>query len=693
MSLLSTSTPSSRRKSSIHRMKSQLTQVLADDAVARKALTPLADCNSPVAESPHHAVVKSPTRQQQAMNTPAFVEHATPAPEAAETTADFLARLTSELEALHVEAPHSLKDRLLCLRDDAVRLRSRLDVDENEYEPAPDMALEAPMLDLSDASGLIQPSTPPPVLSRQPSSRSPATPTYGDNAFYASRLQSRWRANRLRSSSIGASVIRLRSRGRAAYELHTSESKYNDSLNLLLTGFFAPLQRHGVPNKRLATLFGNLQVLANLSRMMLAQLTAAADTAAAPSAAVATTLLRLLPSYKCYNLYVSGLSAAQQMFTTLREEDPEADALITAAESTANASLTSLLVAPARRLPNYALYIERMLQLTPLDATERTSFCRALGAVNEICAVVDASLADHEGRQRVSEMAQAIGQETLRSHPQLISTDGLVAPHRRFVFEGPLLELPIDDPRGKGIWRHAVLFNDMLLVLNAKPSTSSPTATTNGEKVPKVSLVDCISLAKVQVKHLPQDNNKPGTQQRARCSFELWSMARIWRYAAPNESERVRWVEKVQAQVRFLLASFKQRGKSLAFLPQNVQLLRAQLAALTHERQSVEQRVLELTAGMCQLDEEVVEERGRMVKLQRMTRRSLVGASGAQLTSQLDELKRLKESVEGANERRVAMQRETDQCVEKLYELCNALEATDGQHNDDSLLQFMLFSS
>ena len=198
-------------------MKSQLTQVLADDAVARKALTPLADCNSPVAESPHHAVVKSPTRQQQAMNTPAFVEHATPAPEAAETTADFLARLTSELEALHVEAPHSLKDRLLCLRDDAVRLRSRLNVEEEEqYEPAPDMALEAPMLDLSDASGLIQPSTPPPVLSRQPSSRSPATPTYGDNAFYASRLQSRWRANRLRSSSIGASVIRLRSRGRAA---------------------------------------------------------------------------------------------------------------------------------------------------------------------------------------------------------------------------------------------------------------------------------------------------------------------------------------------------------------------------------------------------------------------------------------------------------------------------------------------
>ena len=60
----------------------------------------------------------------------------------------------------------------------------------------------------------------------------------------------------------------------------------------------------------------------------------------------------------------------------------------------------------------------------------------------------------------------------------------------------------------------------------------------------------------------------------------------------------------LQAQVRFLLASFKQRGKSLAFLPQNVQLLRSQLATLTHEKRAVEEKVLELTAAMCALDEE-----------------------------------------------------------------------------------------
>ena len=33
-----------------------------------------------------------------------------------------------------------------------------------------------------------------------------------------------------------------------------------------------------------------------------------------------------------------------------------------------------------------------------------------------------------------------------------------------------------------------------------------------------------------------------------------------------------------------------------------------------------------------------------------------------------------------------------DGCVERLFELSSALDAIDEQHNDDSLLQFMLFS-
>ena len=148
-----------------------------------------------------------------------------------------------------------------------------------------------------------------------------------------------------------------------------------------------------------------------------------------------------------------------------------------------------------------------------------------------------------------------------------------------------------------------------------------------------------ISLAKVQVKPLADSGGERGGRG-GRYMFEIWSMSKIWRYAAPSEVDRERWVSQLQAQVRcgllcfhlpsptsslvpplckrlprqslslrlpfslppticacsrgqvrWLLASFKQRGKSLAFLPQNVQLLRQQLRALQQEKQTVERRV------------------------------------------------------------------------------------------------------
>jgi hypothetical protein len=39
-----------------------------------------------------------------------------------------------------------------------------------------------------------------------------------------------------------------------------------------------------------------------------------------------------------------------------------------------------------------------------------------------------------------------------------------------------------------------------------------------------------------------------------------------------------------------------------------------------------------------------------------------------------------------------ALQRRANECVEQLSELCSVLDVTDEQHNDDSLMQFFLFS-
>jgi len=60
-----------------------------------------------------------------------------------------------------------------------------------------------------------------------------------------------------------------------------------------------------------------------------------------------------------------------------------------------------------------------------------------------------------------------------------------------------------------------------------------------------------------------------------------------------------------------LLAAFKQRGKSIAFLPQQVEKLRAELGALHTARRRAEAEVLLLTSEVCALDSQLQAARGR----------------------------------------------------------------------------------
>lgn len=689
------------------------------DATAAPLTIPRGELNligpvSPTAQpEPHAAFVfrfpelHQPTPSATSSEAPPIACPPTPSPG---VSASFLARVALDLAecAAEIESDpmrQTLRDRLVSIQADVEAHGAR-------YR-AVAMPLPLTALETADASSQRDapapaaarppPATPPPRICHQESGSTEGklTPSYGDTTRSASKLIARWRGRATRVSATGHTVAALRQRGRAAHELLQSELAYSATLRELLTRCFAPLLTKGGggggalagPLKSLAAFFGTLQVLLNLSGMMVAQLSAAADTPCAPSAAAASTLLALLPSYKCYTLYVSALTTAQHTLASMREADDSVHELLASAEANAGDSLTNLLVAPARRLPNYGLYVERMLKLTPLDAHERTAFCRALGAVNELCAVVDSSLADHESRAKVAEMAAILG-PSLKRHPQL--ADGLAVPHRRWLCEGPLVELALDDHHGtRGTTRHAVLFNDMLLVLSEERQSKARAvaavvatgALTGGTPSPNaVHVIECISLAKVQVKSLP-----PGGAAGGRWAFELWSMARIWRYSAPSESARDAWVERLQAQVRSLLASFKQRGRSLAFLPQNVQALRARLLALHEEKQLVEQKVIEYTAQMCSLDERSQLDKAAIARLQRAARRSM--GSGAELAAKRAELAQLKVAAVEAADKYAEMQATTDACVEKLYELSNALDTTDEQHNGDSLLQFMLFSS
>ena len=78
-----------------------------------------------------------------------------------------------------------------------------------------------------------------------------------------------------------------------------------------------------------------------------------------------------------------------------------------------------------------------------------------------------------------------------------------------------------------------------------------------------------------------------------------------------------------------------------------------------------------------------------MARLFRASRRSF--CSGPELDSLRLELEGLRAAAREHAATKAAQQATADKCVEKLFELSNALDATDEQHNDDSLLHTMLF--
>jgi len=297
-----------------------------------------------------------------------------------------------------------------------------------------------------------------------------------------------------------------------------------------------------------------------------------------------------------------------------------------------------------------------------------------LGAVREICGLLDDSLREQQSRMRVMELQQQLGESLRASLPE-----GLVMPHRRFLFDGGLDEIGHAAEADRGaparLPRWVFLFNDVLI--STAPSAGGGSGGGGDGRV-----VDCISLAKVQVKVMPElDDPDPQHGGAPSYPFELWSMARVCRFSATSEAERRRWADTIQQQVRRLLASFKQRGKSLAFLPHNVQVLRERLTYLHEEKESIEEQVLEMTTKMCDMDAAIQAE-AKALAVGRGGGEGDVADGGAARRDRMLALEAEKAS----------WQEVTNKCVEELVGLVDALEVTDEQHNDDSLIQYMLFS-
>lgn len=543
----------------------------------------------------------------------------------------------------------------------------------------------------------------------------------------ATALQAVARGNQARRATADG-MCAVRVRAAAALAFVSSEREYKRRLVLLHAGFYAPLAAAGVPPAALRPVFGNVQVLLNLSEMMLSELVKqqATEPTTTPSAACARALLAMLPMFRVYQQYVGGRSAAVAALGALREgqvHGAEAARRLAALEAAAAApidalsavggghgtaaatTLDDLLDAPSRRLACYASHLARILKATADDGRARPAVAQALGFCSDLVAQLDASLAEQASRLHVAELHGQLSRD-LGTRLRAVLPEGLALPHRRFLREGQLaLASDAGAPREN---RAVYLFNDILLlvVLGSGAEPGDVAADAGGDEgvssggraggVGEGAAVECINLAKVQIKILPdidETGGGPGQERAGFYPFELWSITRSWRLAATSEAERAEWAEAIQQQVRFLLAAFKQRGRSLAFLPDTVNTLRSRLAVLHTAQRRHEAEVHLLTDEMCQLDARLQADRAALAAASFRGRRlSLAVPSRLAGPASARQIQGLRLRVTRSAHERAELQRVAHGCVERLLQTLTALEETDDCYNDDSLIQYMLFS-
>mmetsp|Transcript_25455 Transcript_25455/g.59804 ORF Transcript_25455/g.59804 Transcript_25455/m.59804 type:complete len:347 (+) Transcript_25455:463-1503(+) len=345
------------------------------------------------------------------------------------------------------------------------------------------------------------------------------------------------------------------------------------------------------------------------------------------------------------------------------------------------------------------MLVERMLQLTEPAAPEFAQLQEVLLRVAELCTAVNESAAEAESCAKVAAISKELGLDERSA----VLPGGLAQPHRRFVREGTAHELPPPSAEGASAWAgvtgagtgravRLIMFNDVLLI-------STP------GMLGRHTVREALSLAKARVRALgdatePDDtNDADGTAVSvvaavglARHAFELCVGRKARVFAAPSAEAKHAWVKALRKQVGALLERFKARGRSLAFLPQNVCMLRLQLEAAGRERAAVEAQVCAISEELCALEGEVRTERQRRDSAEREVG-GTEEASSERLALLLQTVFEADLAISRGESKRLMLQGQIGHHVARLSQISEMLELTTAKHDGDSLLQFMLFSN
>ncbi|GAM24602.1 hypothetical protein SAMD00019534_077770 [Acytostelium subglobosum LB1] len=324
-----------------------------------------------------------------------------------------------------------------------------------------------------------------------------------------------------------------------AQEILSTEKKYINNLNRIITIFMLPLRDKSTTKEKILSvddinkIFMNIETIFSLHKAFITDFEKRIESWS-DTQKIGDIFLKLAPYLRSYTLYSNQYNESILQLSSLQKANPAfqsflAKCLLKPASKGLN--LSSYLIMPIQRIPRYKLLLDTLLAKSPESHVDYADLKEALDKVGSIAQLLDERLLQFQVQHKVLDI-----QNNLLGFEQ-----DIVKPSRVFCKEGDLKKI---SDRVVNT-RHFFLFNDLLLYAIK-------------EKKNQYRYKHSLPLEKCWVKDLPDT-------ERFNYLFQIISPAKTYFLCAPTEEEKQSWMKMLNEVINKMVGHLEESQRSSVY--------------------------------------------------------------------------------------------------------------------------------
>lgn len=355
-------------------------------------------------------------------------------------------------------------------------------------------------------------------------------------------------------------------RNEIAKEILTTERKYVQNLDVLVTKFLEPMQSNNIISpSHIKNIFSNIIMIRSYNEQLLSRLEERMSNWFSSGQKLGDIFLEMTEFLKVYTMYVNNYNTSIATMTQLLGENSKFAAFVEKMRvnpDCAGLDFASFLIQPIQRLPRYVLLLQDLVKHTPRNHPDAAQLGKALKKMKDVADYVN------ERKREAENLTQVLAIQSRLTG----KFENLAEPHRRYVRKGTLGML---DEKGAIKSFFFFLFNDILIYTENKSASrifrgsfgrASPNWDDAAFSGSKFKFMGSIPLAGIGggLADVP-DSEK----EKVYCAFQLINQSTSHLFIAMNPEEKLAWMNDLDDCINQLLEKERSRKVMLSVLPED----------------------------------------------------------------------------------------------------------------------------